>query len=215
LVPNTKLSSYRLLSAKLVMSTTFNVQADVVTGYQASSVILRSILQVGLSDDVHPVVVTYLDHLGNWLGASPRSMEMVRSAVCCHGSAVMAKLGLMVGIKPVDTARLLADCTGGIAWLTWQAALLECCSHEDVAFFQQEAGRLIGLKSIVVPHTRELVSAIGATAPRLGTVSFPEHYAKICGAMRQTLFAQNRCVPFRGCRTPIVTRYGQAVGSRS
>ena len=177
------------------MATVFNVQADVIAGYQASADVVTSILQVGLSDDVHPVVVTYLDHLGNWLGASPRSMEMVRSAVCCHGSATLRKLGLMVGIKPVDTARLLADCSGGIAWLTWEAALLECCPHEDVAFFQQEAGRLIGLKSIVVPHTRELVSAIGATAPRLGTVSFPEHYAKICGAMRQALFAATEACP--------------------
>jgi hypothetical protein len=184
------------------MATIFNVQADVVAGYQASSAIVQSILQVGLSDDVHPVVVTYLDHLGNWLGASPRSMEMVRSAVCCHGSATLKKIGLMVGIKPVDTARLLADCTGGIAWLTWEAALLECCSHEDIAFFQQEAGRLIGLKSIVVPHTRELVSAIGATAPRLGTVSFPEHYAKICGAMRQALFAQTEACPFGVAEPP-------------
>jgi hypothetical protein len=184
------------------MATIFNVQADVIAGYQASADIVTSILQVGLSDDVHPVVVTYLDHLGNWLGASPRSMEMVRAAVCCHGSATLRKLGLMVGIKPVDTARLLADCSGGIAWLTWEAALLECCPHEDVAFFQQEAGRLIGLKSIVVPHTRELVAAIGATAPRLGTVSFPEHYAKICGAMRQALFAATEACPLGIAEAP-------------
>ena len=127
--------------------------------------------------------------LGNWLGASPRSMETVRAAVCCHGSATLRKLGLMVGIKSVDTARLLADCPGGVAWLTWEAALLECYSHEDIAMFTQEAGHLVGLKSIVVPHTRELVSAIGATAPRLCTVSFPEHYARICGEMRQALFS--------------------------
>ncbi|KAI9788318.1 MAG: hypothetical protein M1816_007004 [Peltula sp. TS41687] len=177
------------------MPTIFNVQADVVAGYQTSTDIVRSVLQVGLSDDVHPVVVTYLDHLGSWLGASPRSMETVRAAVCCHGSVMLKKLGLMVGIKPVDTARLLADCSGGVAWLTWEAALLECFSHRDIALFQQEAGRMVGLKSIVVPHTRELVSAIGATAPRLGTVSFPEHYAKICGAMRQALFAATESCP--------------------
>jgi len=184
------------------MPTIFNVQADVVAGYQASSDIITSILQVGLSDDVHPVVVMYLDHLGSWLGASPRSMEMVRAAVCCHGSAMLRKLGLMVGIKPVDTARLLADCSGGVAWLTWEAALLECCPHEDVALFQQEAGRRIGLKSIVMPHTRELVSAIAATAPRLGTVSFPEHYAKICGAMRQALFAATDHCPLGVAEPP-------------
>lgn len=100
------------------MTTVFNVQADVVTGYQASADIVRSVLTVGLSDDVHPVVVTYLDNLGSWLGASPRSMETVRAAVCCHGSMILRKIGLMVGVKPVDTARLLADCSGGMAWLT-------------------------------------------------------------------------------------------------
>ena len=82
--------------ANNLMATVFNVQADVVASYQASADIVTSVLQVGLSDDVHPVVVTYLDHLGNWLGASTRSMEMVRSAVCCHGSAALRKLGLMV-----------------------------------------------------------------------------------------------------------------------
>jgi hypothetical protein len=110
----------------------------------------------------------------------------------------------MVGIKPVDTARLLADCSGGVAWLTWEAALLECYSHEDVALFQQEAGSLIGLKSVVLPHTRELVSAIGATAPRLGTVSFPEHYAKICGAMRQALFAATETCPAGVAEAPVI-----------
>ncbi|KAI9769748.1 MAG: hypothetical protein M1839_003594 [Geoglossum umbratile] len=187
------------------MPTIFNVQADVIAGYQASGDIVRSMLQVGLSDDVHPVVLTYLDHLGSWLGASPSSMQTVRTAVCCHGSIVLRRLGLMVGIKPVDTARLLADCSGGVAWLTWEAALLECFSHEDVALFQQEAGRLIGLKSIVIPHTRELVSAIGATAPRLGTVSFPEHYAKMCGAMRQALFAATDTCPAGVAEPPAIT----------
>ena len=177
------------------MPTIFNVQADVVADYQASSDIIQTILQVGLSDDVHPIVLTYLDHLGNWLGASPRPMETVRAAVCCHGSATLRKLGLMVGIKPIDTARLLADCSGGVAWLTWEAALLECYSHDDVAMFQQEAGSLMSLKSVVVPHMRELVSAIAATTPRLGTVSFPEHCAKICGAMRQALFAATEFCP--------------------
>jgi hypothetical protein len=187
------------------MPATFNVQAEVVAGYQCSADIIQSILQVGLSDDVHPVVLTYLDHLGNWLGASPRSMETVRAAVCCHGSATLRKLGLMVGIKPVDTARLLADCSGGVAWLTWEAALLECYSHEDVAMFQQEAGRLVGLKSVVVPHTRELVSAISATAPRLGTVSFPEHYAKICGAMRQAVFQATEVCPTGVAEAPLLS----------
>ncbi|KAH0563159.1 hypothetical protein GP486_002267, partial [Trichoglossum hirsutum] len=186
------------------MPTVFNVQADVVAGYQASGDIVRSMLQVGLSDDVHPIVLTYLDHLGNWLGASPSAMQTVRTAVCCHGSVVLRKLGLMVGIKPVDTARLLADCSGGVAWLTWEAALLECFSHEDVALFQQEAGRMIGLKSIVIPHTRELVSAIGATAPRLGTVSFPEHYARMCGAMRQALFAATDTCPAGVAEPPAI-----------
>ena len=185
-------------------SAVFNVQADVIGGFQASSDIVKSVLTVGLSDDVHPVVVTYLDHLGNWLGASPRSMDTVRAAICMHGSVYLRKLGLMVGIKPVDTARLLADCSGGIAWLTWQAALLECYSHEDVATFQQEAGRLIGLKTIVVPHMRELTAAIGATAPRLGTVSFPEHYAKICGAMRQALFAATDLCPSGVAEAPVL-----------
>src|SRR5215469_2731567 len=106
------------------MSTVFNVQADVLAGYKESKDIIRSVLTVGLSDDVHPVVVSYLDHLGNWLGASPRSMQTVRAAVCLHGSAILQKLGLMVGIKPIDTARLLADCSGGVSWLTWEAALL-------------------------------------------------------------------------------------------
>jgi len=187
------------------MPTIFNVQADVVAGYQATSDIITSVLQVGLSDDVHPIVLTYLDHLGHWLGASPRSMEMVRAAVCCHGSATLRKLGLMVGIKPLDTARLLADCSGGVAWLTWEAALLECYNYEDVAFFQQEAGVLIGLKSIVLPHTRELVLSISATAPRLGTVSFPEHYAKICGAMRQALFAATESCPPGVAEPPAMT----------
>jgi hypothetical protein len=186
------------------MTTVFNVQADVIAGYQASGDIIRSILNVGLSDDVHPVVLTYLDHLGSWLGASPRSMETVRTAVCCHGSVMLRKLGLMVGVKPVDTARLLADCSGGVAWLTWEAALLECFSHEDVAFFQQEVGRFIGVKSVTVPHTRELVSAIGATAPRLGTVSFPEHYAKMCGAMRQALFAATETCPAGVAESPAI-----------
>ena len=187
------------------MPTVFNVQADVVSGYQCSSDIIKSVLQVGLSDDTHPVVLTYLDHLGAWLGASPRSMEMVRAAVCCHGSVALRKLGLMVGIKPMDTARLLADCSGGVAWLTWEAALLECYSNRDVALFMQEAGKMIGLKSVVLPHTRELLSAIGATAPRLGTVSFPEHYAKICGAMRQALFAATEHYPAAVAEAPMIT----------
>lgn len=186
------------------MPTIFNVQADAVAGYQASTDIIQSILQVGLSDDVHPIVLTYLDHLGNWLGASPRSMETVRAAVCCHGSATLRKLGLMVGIKPIDTARLLADCSGGVAWLTWEAALLECYSHDDVATFQQEAGNILGLKSVVIPHMRELVSAIAATAPRLGTVNFPEHYAKICGAMRQALFAATEFCPAGVAEPPAI-----------
>lgn len=187
------------------MSTVFNVQADVLTGYKESKDIISSVLTVGLSDDVHPVVVSYLDHLGNWLGASPRSMQTVRAAVCLHGCATLRKLGLMVGIKPIDTARLLADCSGGVAWLTWEAALLECFSHDDVASFQQEAGRLIGLKSVPVPHMRELVSALDATAPRLGTVSFPEHYAKLCGAMRQALFAATDVCPPAVAEPPLMS----------
>ncbi|KAI9674076.1 MAG: hypothetical protein M1817_001894 [Caeruleum heppii] len=187
------------------MSTIFNVQADVIGGYQTSSEIIKSVLNVGLSDDVHPVVMTYLDHLGSWLGASTRSMETVRAAVCIHGSAPLRKLGLMVGVKPVDTARLLADSSGGIAWLTWEAALLECCSQEDVAYFVQEAGRLTGPKSVVVPHTRELIAAMVATAPRLGTVSFPEHFAKTCGAMRQTLFAITETCPLGVAETPALS----------
>ena len=132
-------------------------------------------------------------------------MEMVRAAICLHGSVYLRKLGLMVGVKPVDTARLLADCSGGVAWLTWQAALLECCPYEDVALFQQEVGRLIGIKNVVVPHMRELTAAIGATAPRLGTVSFPEHYAKICGAMRQALFAATDLCPSGVAEAPVLS----------
>lgn len=33
------------------------------------------------------------------------------------------------------------------------------------------------------------MAAISATAPRLGTVSFPEHRAKTYGAMRQAVFS--------------------------
>lgn len=99
------------------MPAVFNVQADVISGYQASSDIIKSVLQVGLSDDTHPVVLTYLDHLGSWLGASPRSLKMVRAAICCHKSITLRKLGLMVDIKLMDTARLLADCSG-VALLT-------------------------------------------------------------------------------------------------
>ena len=42
-------------------SAVFNVQADVIGGFQASSDIVKSVLQVGLSDDVHHLVVVYLD----------------------------------------------------------------------------------------------------------------------------------------------------------
>lgn len=191
------------------MTANFQVQADVVSAYRNSADIIRSILTVGLSDDVHPVVVSYLDDLGNWLGASARSMETVRAAVCMHGCAPLRRLGLMVGIKPLDTARLLADCTGGVAWLTWAAALLDCYSHRDVAWFQQEAGRTIGLQSTVVPHMRELVAALQVTAPRLGTVSFPEHYAKICGAMRQAIFAKTDECPRQVAEPPPMTDVGE------
>jgi len=180
------------------------VQLDAVACYRSSADIIRSVLTVGLSDDVHPVVVSYLDDLGNWLGASPRSMEMVRAAVCIHGCATLRRIGLMVGIKPVDTARLLADCSGGVAWLTWAAALLECYPHDEVAWFQQEVGRMVSLKSRAVPHLRELSAALKMTAPRLGTISFPEHYARICGAMRQALFEKTELCPARVAEPPLL-----------
>jgi len=183
----------------------FAVQIEAVACYRTSADVLRSVLTIGLSDDVHPAVVSYLDDLGNWLGASPRSMEKVRAAVCLHGCATLRRVGLMVGIKPVDTARLLADCSGGVAWLTWAAALLECYTHNDIAWFQQEVGHTVGLKSSVVPHLRELVAALKVTAPRLGTVSFPEYYASTCGAMRQALFAKTELCPPRVAEPPLIS----------
>ena len=163
----------------------FNIQIDLVGALKATTDIVASALTVGLSDNVHPIVIPYLDHLGAWLSASPRSMETIRAAMHIHGSLSLRKLGLIIGIKPVDTARLLVDCSGGMAWLTWQVALHECCSPEEVATFEQQAGQLMGLRSVPMPHIRELISAVNATAPRLGTLSFPEHFARICGAMRQ------------------------------
>jgi hypothetical protein len=132
-------------------------------------------------------------------------MELVRASICMHGCATLRRIGVMVGIRPVDTARLLADCSGGVAWLTWAAAMLECYSHEDVAWFQQEAGRIISLKSAVVPHLRELVAALKVTAPRLGTVSFPEHYAKVCGSMRQALFEKLELSPPQVAEPPAIS----------
>lgn len=49
------------------------------------------------------------------------------------------------------------------------------------------------------------MAATGATAPRLGTVTFPEHYAKICGAMRQAVFAATDICPVGVAEAPNIS----------